>query len=69
VEFIVDMSGGMPSVYFVADSTESGNTPGKGFSNVWEYLSLTMYPMYEAMGDKNPALERELWILDEVESS
>ena len=67
-EFIVDMSGGMPSVYFVADSSELGNTPGKGYSNAWEYLSLTMYPMYEAMGDKNPALERELWALDEVES-
>jgi hypothetical protein len=56
------MCGGLPSVYVA-----SGDKPGKGYPDLWEYLNLTMYPMYAAMDNHDPALDRELRVLDEIE--
>jgi|GEM_PF-718781 len=68
IEFIVDMCGGLPSVYIVPRWMPFADKPGKGYPDIWEYFSLTMYPMYAAMNDKNPALDRETRILDYVEN-
>ena len=42
--------------------------PGKGESDFWEYVGLTMYGFYQQMGGYNPGGERELRIMDEVEA-
>ena len=42
--------------------------PGKGEPDLWEYINLGMYDMYQKMDNHNPGEERELKILDEIEA-
>ena len=55
------MLGPLFSYYLAPDG------PGKGESDFWEYVGLTMYGFYRYMDNHNPGEERELRIMDETE--
>ncbi|RZN69670.1 MAG: hypothetical protein EF807_04295 [Candidatus Methanolliviera hydrocarbonicum] len=56
------MLGPLFSYYLAPDG------PGKGESDFWEYVGLSMYDIYQKMDDYNPGEERELKMMDEVEA-
>jgi hypothetical protein len=62
VEGKFPMLGPLFSYYLAPDG------PGKGESDFWEYVGLSMYNIYQKMGNYNPGEERELKMMDEVEA-
>ena len=66
IEMIVDMVGDVPSFYCVPGLEPKKRNPGKGAPDIWEYINLTMYPLYAGLNNDNPTPFNEIKMFENV---